>query len=303
MAEPNLHPASFRDPSGFIFQLNGKIYRQVNKYYADDYNLLMDSGLYQLLAKKNKLIPHTETVDAIANKDEWYKTLEPVHIPFVSYPYEWCFEQLRDAALLTLSVTIHALEYGMILKDATPYNVQFLEGKPLFIDTLSFEKYDPAKPWAAYRQFCNMFLFPLYLEHYLKSDIQKIMSAYLEGIPVNITAKLLPLKSGLNLGVWLHVYLQNTLTYTSGNKKAGQAFSKKKLVNLLNHLESTIINLNYRTGRSEWTNYYDETILGKEYLAEKEKIFSDLISGLNADTALDLGANDGYFSKILAGKK
>jgi hypothetical protein len=300
MPDPITHPASFRDPSGFVFQWNGNYYRQVNTVYSGDYDLLMSSGLFKHLTEKNWLVNHSETNEIIAEKNNWYKTLFPQQISFITYPYEWCFDQLKDAALLTISILKTAIAHGMIIKDATPYNIQFIEGKPVFIDTLSFEKYDPAKAWVAYRQFCSMFLFPLYLEHYLKSDIQKTLVVYPDGIPVDITSRLLPLKSRTSLGVWLHVYLQNTVSRNSEGKKETERFNKRKLLNLVDHLEKTIQNVKSGYRSSAWSKYYSEAISKNEYLAEKEKVFRKMIAGISASSVLDLGANDGRFSKIVA---
>jgi hypothetical protein len=303
MTNYNPHPASFKDPSGFIFQAGGTIYRQVNKSYATVYDQLMSSGLYQQLINRKQLIPHQEIAENITQNGEWYKTLQPDPIPYISYPYEWCFEQLRDAALLTLSILRTALGHGMILKDATPFNIQFIAGKPIFIDTLSFEVYNPSRPWVAYRQFCQCFLFPLYLEHYLKKDVQKILSAYIEGIPVDVTARLLPWKSNLNLGVWLHVYLQNTIQQGKKGSPNTVQFQKKKLLDLISHLESILQRFPAeRSYKTTWNNYYDDTILSQEYLQQKETIFRSFCEGLTIQSALDIGANDGYFSKILAAK-
>jgi hypothetical protein len=303
MINYNRHPASFKDPSGFIFQAEGITYRQVNKSYAAAYEQLMSTGLYQQLVSRKQLIEHQEIPDNITQTPEWYKTLQPAAVSFISYPYEWSFDQLRDAALLTLSIQQTALNHGMTLKDATPFNIQFIEGKPVFIDTLSFDIYDHTKPWVAYRQFCQCFLFPLYLEHYLKKDVQKILSTYIDGIPVDVTARLLPWKSNLSLGVWLHVYLQNTV---QRNKKEGGntvQFQKKKLLDLISHLKSILQRFpEERTHKTTWNNYYEHTILSQEYLKEKEIIFRQFCEGISAQTALDLGANDGYFSKILASK-
>ena len=155
------HPASFKDPAGFIFEANGKIYRQVNKVYGQQYQHLMESGLYNQLISSNQLITHSSINENLTGDEEWLLTLLPEQLSFVSYPYEWCFDQLKDAALLTLFILRTSLDKGMILKDATPFNVQFQKGKPLFIDTLSFDLYDETKPWVAYRQFCETFLFPL----------------------------------------------------------------------------------------------------------------------------------------------
>jgi hypothetical protein len=295
------HPSSFKDPSGFVFESGGNIYRQVNQYYAAQYRQLMDSGLYKQLVSQQRLIAHEEVAENIINTPEWYTTLRPEPVQHISYPYEWCFEQLQDAALLTLSVLKTALQHGMILKDATPYNIQFHKGRPVFIDTLSFDTYDPKQPWIAYRQFCQCFLFPLYLEHYLKTDIQRILSTYIDGIPVDFVAKLLPLKSRLSLGVWLHVYLQHTAsTSTRGNKQTA-GFSKKKLLDVISHLTNIITNFpNNKTYKTTWSNYYEDTILSKEYLQEKEKIVRAFCQNSKARSVLDLGANDGYFSRLFA---
>ena len=295
------HPSSFKDPAGFIFQVGEQYYRQVNLEYAAHYDSLLSSGLYQKLTEKKWLIPHTEVDENITGSAEWYKTLLPRQIPFISYAYEWSFNQLKDAAMLTLNIMKSAIAHDMILKDATYFNIQFVDGHPVFIDTLSFEKYEPSKPWIAYRQFCECFLFPLYLGYYLKTDIQKILSVYVEGVPVEVTARLLPIKSSLNMGVWLHVHLQNNVKEDKGGSDKQAGFDKKKLGHLLQHLESIISKFSVNnTAASTWSNYYDETILSQEYLSEKEKLFRSYLEGLEFKTAIDAGANDGFFSKILA---
>lgn len=302
MAKFKRHPASFKDPSGFIFEADGKIYRQVNEVYSREYDLLMSSGLYKELTDKQWLVSHQEIDQNFTGASEWYKTLLPEQVEAVTYAYEWCFEELKDAALLTLQILRTSLDYGMIIKDATPFNIQFHKGRPVFIDTLSFEKYDPLQPWVAYRQFCQHFLFPLYLEYYLKADLQKTMTTYVDGIPVDITSKLLPFKSSLSLGVWLHVYTQNTFRHSKSSKAEQIRFNKKKLLSLISHLETIIKKFVVRKSTT-WSNYYEETILGKEYLLEKEKIFKSFLEETDATSALDIGANEGYFTKILAAKK
>jgi hypothetical protein len=322
------HPASFRDPSGFVFLVKGVHYRQINPSYAEDYERLISSGLYAALTKKKLLLSHRELPENLNGHANCYKTLVPEQLDLITYPYEWSFDQLRDAALHTLAVLDLALNHAMILKDANPFNVQFREGKPVFIDTLSFEKYDESLPWVAYRQFCECCLFPLYLEHYSGIGVQKILSAYPEGIPAAVTARLLPLKSRLNMGVWMHVYLQNmvgtgrsprrekqgdkqepgTRLHGQGLKRQGPepgagSFSKQKLRNIIQNLTNILKKLQpgARTD-STWSNYYGGTILSRDYLNEKEKIFREFINGIPFGSALDIGANDGYFSHILSEK-
>ena len=133
--------ASFRDPSGFVYWEKNAIHRYVDKSYFDSYNTLIDSGLYAHLVEKKMLISHKTLIS-----DVDHMVLEPSLVPFVSYPYEWSFSQLKDAALLTLSLQKEALLHGMTLKDASVYNVQFVDGAPIFIDTLSFELVEVSFP-------------------------------------------------------------------------------------------------------------------------------------------------------------
>lgn len=299
MTDILVNPASYKDPAGYVFEHNGRIYRKVNKVYASFYDQLMQSGLYACLSQKKWLLSHTETDQTFDLSTDFYKILSVQKLPFISYPYEWSFEMLKDAALLTLDINKAAIEHGMILKDATPFNIQFYQGKPVFIDTLSFETYEPFRPWVAYKQFCETFLFPLYLEYYLNTDIKKMLSAYIDGIPVQIIAGWLPVRSRFNLGVWLHVHVQHTVARKS-QKEGSSTFDKAKMLRLVGHLNQVITGLNRPGTVSTWTNYYHETILSKEYLAEKEKLFRSFISNTDYTRALDVGANDGYFSAILA---
>jgi hypothetical protein len=137
-----IHGASFRDPSGFVYEHDGSIYRQVNRSYAPHYDQLMESGLYAELTERGLLIPHEPVDGMTSGRGDPYLTLRPEPVEFISYPYEWTFSQLKDAARITLGVQQAALRFGMTLKDASAYNVQFQRGRPLFIDTLSFEKYE-----------------------------------------------------------------------------------------------------------------------------------------------------------------
>lgn len=301
-------PASFRDPSGFVFRSNGVYYRQVNQRYAEDYELLISSGLFGALTEKKYMLSHQEVPNDPAASPEAYKTLLPEQLELITYPYEWTFDQLRDAALRTLRVLELAIDHTMILKDATPFNVQFREGRPVFIDTLSFEKYDARQPWVAYRQFCESFLFPLYLEHYCGLGLQKVLTAYPNGVPASVTARLLPWRSRLNMGAWLHVYLQRFVgnrykSHRPEKEESGRqaSFSKEKLRNLTQNLRSIIKDLRSTVDAdSTWNNYYAETILSRQYLDEKERTFRQFIAQVPFQTALDLGSNDGHFAHILA---
>jgi hypothetical protein len=293
------HPASYRDPAGFVFQTDGTYYRQVNKQFAETYDLLMRSGLYEQLTSQRLLLKHTEVPQPIGNEALWYKTLLPEQVPFVSYAYEWCFDQLKDAALLTLALARAAISKGMMLKDATPYNVQFFGTAPVWIDTLSFEPYEETGHWIAYRQFCTQFLFPLYLAHYTSMQVHEIFKAYPHGIPAEIVSTLLPFKSNLSLGVWMNVFLQRSKALGKSEKQA-PSFSKQKMLNLLQHLTEEVTRLQQYSASSDWSQYYEDSQLGQTYFSEKKAAVQKLLENVSIGNCLDAGANEGYFSVLVS---
>ena len=199
--------ASFRDPSGFVFRRGGVLYRQVNPPYREDYDHLMSSGLYEALASDGLLVAHVERPSVPPHEPGAYRILQPDPVPFLSYPYEWCFGALKAAALLTLEIQRRALAHEMVLKDASAYNVQFMGSRPLFIDTLSFARYQPGRPWVAYRQFCEHFLAPLLLISRVDPRLGRMQAVHLDGIPLDLASRLLPGRTWLRLSPLLHVHL------------------------------------------------------------------------------------------------
>lgn len=298
------HPASYRDKSGFVFEQGGKIYRYVHPDYDIHYTQLMSSGLYEDVVKKGKLIAHHELSEIQQFGFADGRVLLPDQIPFISYPYEWSFDMWKDAALLTLQMAMAALKKEMILKDATPFNIQFHKGKPIFIDTLSFENYEEGKPWIAYRQFSECFLAPLLLMHYCHPDTGKFFTIYPNGIPMDVLVSLLPKRSKWNMNTLLHVHLQAKF---SGKQKqrAGNEnnFSKQKLEILLKGLDRFVQKLVLKKVKTTWDDYYTDTILGDDYLQAKTALVKLLISSIDYKTVIDLGANDGYFSLLFGDDK
>ena len=298
------HPSSYRDPSGFIFEKNGILYRQVNKVFKEHFDFFIASGCYEKLVKKNWLIPHKTISQNLTGDDQWYETLQPEKLSFISYPYEWSFDMLKDAALLTLDLLKEALASGMILKDATPYNIQWHNGTLIFIDSLSFEKYDETMPWIAYRQFCECFLSPLLLAHHARMPLQEMLLAYSEGIPLAVTKSLLPWQTKFSIHTYLHIHLH--AKYSLKNSSAAgknAAFSKKKLLNLIASLEGLITKLKLPENKSTWSDYYNEASQRPDYLEHKQKLIQQWLEKINTlSTAADLGANTGEFSKLTATK-
>lgn len=289
----NRIPSSFRDPSSFVFCLENKIFRSIQPNYKNEFNYLIESGLYNELTEKNYLIKHTFIR---IDKDE-NQIIQPEHIPFISYPYEWSFEQIKDAALLTLKIQNIALRYNMSLKDASIYNVQFLNGKPIFIDTTSFE-FNNDKPWTAYYQFCKHFLYPLWIMKYVSPELNSLYLSNLDGIDPKFTIQLMPIRAYFRLSVILHL-LTPVFYRTNSEKSGSKLFSKEQHKRLLKHLFSIISSLHLPYKKSSWNQYYDNRITNAKYLESKELLVKNIMSRLSAGIVLDLGANDGHFSRFV----
>lgn len=297
------HPSSYRDPSGFVFEKDGIVYRQVNDVFKENFDFFISSGCYDHLVNKGLLVSHRIIHNNLTGHSDWYTTLLPEKINFISYPYEWSFDMLKDAALLTLQLVKEVIGYGLILKDATPYNIQWHNGQLIFIDTLSFEKYDEAQPWIAYRQFCESFLAPLLIMYYSKRELTELLLSYSDGISLSVIKALLPFKSRFSIHTLLHIHLHASASTAKKAKNVGIQFSKQKLLNIINSLETLIKQLKLSKQKTTWSNYYEEAATRNNYLEQKKKIISEWVDGLSdVKLVADLGANEGEFSQLIASK-
>ena len=260
----------------------------------------MDSGLYEKLVKVGLVIPHREVDQAPAEKDASFKVIQPERVPFISYPYEWSFGQLKAAALTTLSIQKRVLKADMSLKDASAYNIQFVRGKPTLIDTLSFELYNEALPWVAYRQFCQHFLAPLALMALTDVRLSQLLRVYIDGIPLDLASELLPGKTRLNFGLLTHIHLHAGAQkrYSGEEVKTRSGMSRQAMVGLVESLESTIQKLNWTPHGTEWGNYYDITNYSDAAFEHKKKMVSEWTQRVRPSLVWDLGANTGVFSRI-----
>jgi len=263
-------PSSYRDPSGFVFNYQGEIYRQINRSFQKDFEAFIHSGLYRSLVNEKLLISHEVVEQNFTANDTGFATLKPEKVEFISYPYEWSFSMLKDAALLTLQLALKALDHGMILKDASPYNVQLHKGKMTFIDTLSFEQYKEGEPWTAYRQFCENFVAPLALMHYVGLPTQQLLLVHPDGIPLQYATKLLPFKSRFNVHLYLHVHLHASYSSRKSSKQKRPLLSKQKLINLLTSLQTLVNSFRFERFENVWGKYYEEAETRPGYLEEKK---------------------------------
>jgi hypothetical protein len=306
MNEGNIS-GSFRDPSGFLFVQEGLIYRQVNASYRNQYDHLLKSGLYQDLVDAGLLIAHTEVNLNLARSGDAYKVIQPEAVPFISYPYEWSFSQLKAAALTTLEIQKRALALGMSLKDCNAYNIQFVKGKTTLIDTLSFEMYQKGLPWVAYRQFCQHFLAPLALMSYKDVRLNQLLRVYIDGVPLDLAASLLPFRSRFKLPLLLHIHLHARSQQHFSDKvvdrdTARGRVSRQSLLGLIDNLGSAVKKLQWSPQGTDWADYYQDDSYDSVGIEHKKQLVTDFLDEAAPKTVWDLGSNVGLFSRIAASK-
>jgi len=304
-------PASFRDPTGFVYRRDGVLYRQINAGNEHDWEQFQRSGLYQRLVDRKLLVEHDECDPSLAFDGNAAKILKPRLLDFVSYPYEWTFSQLKDAALLTLEVQDEAIRSGMTLKDASAYNVTFDAARPILIDALSFEPRPDDSPWLAYRQFCQHFLAPLALM--ARRDVRSILLLrdFIDGIPLDLAAHLLPAISRLQPGLAMHVHLHaraqkgvlggdDVQRGKGAAKRSEVSMSRSRLEALIDSLRRTVGGLRWDPQRTEWAGYGETSSYTTSAAASKQRIVDSFLRATEGAWVWDIGANNGAFSRIAA---
>lgn len=301
---------SFRDPHGQVFTRGGLVHRLVTAEGARDYEQLMGSGLYDALVSERLLVEHAEVDDPQVHAVDAAveRVLLPAQVPFISYPWEWCPGQLRAAALATLRAQELALDHGMSLRDASAFNVQFLGGRPVLIDTSSFGVRPEGDPWVAYRQFCQHFLAPLALACIVDVRLLGLLRAHLDGLPLDLAATLLPARTKLRpgLAVHLHAHARSQRRHADdpGSRSSARGrFSLQSFRGLVDSLRGAVSGLEWEPQASAWNDYYDAAASYAPAAAQaKESLVGELLDEIAPDTVWDLGANTGRFSRLAAAR-
>ena len=288
-----IEDASFKDYDAFVFYENGNLYRKFSQNYVAVYKKFIASGLYKKLLDNKLIIEHEEISE---------DTIKPKKV-FISYPWEWCFSQLKDAALTTLEIQKTALDYDMSLKDANCFNIQFAENNPLLIDTSSFENYTEGQPWVAYKQFCENFIAPLALMAYKDLNLNSLFISDINGISLELTSKLLPFYTKLNPNLFMHIHLHGKMQkkYSGTNKvKKDVSITKFQQKCLIDNLIKTVENIKLPKYQTEWGNYYNYTNYNEKSFEYKKEIISAYMKKITPETVCDFGSNDGTFSRIFS---
>jgi ribosomal protein L11 methylase PrmA len=300
-------PASFRDPSGRVYEVDGQIYRTVAASFAPEFEFVESTGLLQKLIADNRLLPFecadANHLQALFRPDIKYVLRIP-RLRFVSYPYEWPFSALKAAALLQLDIHLAALEFGVTLTDATAYNIQFQGTRPVFIDHLSFRRYRPGEIWAGHRQFCEQFLNPLLLRALFGVPHNAWYRGTQEGIKAQDLSRFLKWRHHLRWNVLAHVVLQSFFqrSVEGDNVKLDKkslpvdAFSLSAFRRTLKTLHSWIGRLKPADmGKSIWQEYTKTHSYSSEEVERKKRFVSEFVRRETPRLIWDLGCNTGDF--------
>ena len=305
-------PGSFRDPAGKIFYKNGKVYRKLSETGAKRFDYLKKDNLLEELIKKEFIVKTSETDGRqIDDKLKGEKILEHEKIDFISYPFEWTFNQLKDAALFHLDFQIYLLNKNAKLIDASAYNIQFKDNKPIFIDVLSIDEYKDGEFWYAHKQFCENFFNPLLLSSRKGVSFNNWFRGNLEGIQTSDLNSLLNFFDFTSPSVFINVFMMNKLDERSkiNPKKASdkvkfsKKFSKKSFINLLSQMRNFISKLKSKKKISDWDTYEENNTYQVQEEEDKLSVIKNFVDKHNPSFLVDLGCNEGKYSEYASKQK
>lgn len=301
-------PGSFRDPSGSVYQVEGRILRTVNECFSGDFDFVTSTGLFKTLATEGLLLPfEVMSSDVLGLSDPKPRyVLEAPRLPFISYPYEWSFPALKAAALLHLRIHLQSLAVGVTLSDASAYNIQFQGNQPVFIDHLSFRRYLSGEMWVGHRQFCEQFLNPLLLRAFFGISHNAWYRGTQEGITTGEIRKLLKWRHCLKWNVLTHVVLQDLFQKTSTkNTKSLQDHSLaqasfplssfKAMLEKMFHWISQLTPLN--KGESTWGDYDKTCSYSSTEIQSKKQFILEFAQTVQPALIWDFGCNTGEYSE------
>ncbi len=296
-------PASYKDNAGRVFIANDCVYRGISAAGLQDYHAVRETGLIDTLIEQGDLLAEN-TVDAeqIAECDYPAELfLQHPKLDFISYPYEWSFSALQQAALFHLRIHQQALAYGVNLVDASAYNIQFQGIQPIFIDHLSFRPYRQGEFWLAHKQFCEQFLNPLLLTAYCGIPFNYWYRGNPQGIPTQDVVKLIPLYKKFNWSVLCHVVLQASFqkqkNQDAAKVKAAAKLPLKNLQHLLASLSRWIEGLKpSKKLRSQWQGYTQERSYRFHAIEAKQAFVQAFIEQEQINTLWDMGCNTGEYA-------
>lgn len=301
-----VEPGSFRDPASLVYYQSGEVRRAVSASALADFHALRATRMFADTVAAGRLIETEETSDPPPSGG-WAGVLGHARVPFVSYPYEWSFSMLKDAALLQLELLDAALGEDITMKDATPYNIQWRGAHPVFIDIPSFQRLEQGEPWAGFRQFCQLFLYPLMLRAYRDVPARPWLRGSLEGISAEEMRHIVRFRDRFRAGVLLYVIMQARAErrYADADRNMrdelrAAGFRKEMILANIRRLRRVIATMQPRRRSSGWTTYASTCPHVEQDRAEKAAFVEQAVRGRRFTLAWDLGANDGFFARLIA---
>jgi SAM-dependent methyltransferase len=294
-----------------VFYAGDGVLRGLSERGRADWEALAGSDVFRRAVADGRLVG-TELVEGVDGLPEelarrYAAVLRHERIPVVSYPYEWTFGMLRDAALLQLELLLDALDEDLTLKDATPYNVQWRGARPVFVDVGSFERLREGEPWAGYRQFCTLYLYPLMLQAWKGVGFQPWLRGSLDGIEPAEMRGLLSLRDRFRRGVFGHVVLHSRMERRYGDRRRdvkrelrSAGFHKGLIRANVEGLRKLVHRLEWKPGPSPWSGYGEENPYSDADAAAKEAFVRAATGGRRWTLAWDLGCNDGRYTRVAA---
>ncbi|MBI2704156.1 MAG: methyltransferase [Actinobacteria bacterium] len=310
MPTPRPDPGSFRDPSSRVFLSDDRVLRALDEQAALDLTAAAEAPFFTQATRAGTIVPTTlldEAPAAFGITGPWAAVAEHPRLPLWTYPYEWSFSMLRDAAILQLDVLAAALADGFICKDATPYNVQFEGTSATFVDVGSFERLTPGDPWYGYLQFCQMFLYPLLFQAYADLPFQPWLRASIDGITPEEARRVLGptrlARKGVAVHVALHAMAQRRLADAKADIKTTMkqsGFNSRLIEANVKGLQKLVGGLEWKRSESTWSSYSDRSHYSDRELRAKEAFVVEVASRSRCSLVWDVGCNDGHFSELVA---
>ncbi|MFN8391132.1 MAG: methyltransferase [Bdellovibrionota bacterium] len=303
----SIETGSFRDRSNQVFYENGAVRRALSTQGLADWEALQRTSFFRTALTDGEIVDTKRVHEAPSPPGPWVAVLEHAQIPFISYPYEWSFSMLRDAGCQQLRLLEKALGEGLILKDGSSFNSQFVGARPAFIDIGSFTRYERGRLWEGYRQFCQMFLFPLLLTAYARVPFQLLCRSFPDGISALHCRRLLGARALLRRGVLKHVVLQSVLERQLGNTEIGLRSELENspvdatlVKSTVRSLASVLEKLAYPAERTTWSHYKCDESYAPEDLDRKRDFVRRIACSRRRSLTFDIGANTGEFARIAA---
>ncbi len=301
-----VEPGSYRDRNGAVFYRDSSVLRGISAKALQNWERLSGCQFFRDRIAAGTIVRTERAKDPLGESAKnWAAVLEHQRIPFVSYPYEWTFGMLKDAALLHLELMGEALNEGMILKDSSPYNVQWNGARPVFIDIPSFEILPEGQPWIGYRQFCELFLYPLMLQAYKGVEYRSWLRGSIDGIPAEGLRALMSVRDLARPGVLLHVVMQNALQrrYSQGEANVRQSlaqagFRKGLIDRNVQGLKAIVTRLSPSGAKTEWADYDRTHSYDGDDFETKRAFVGAAAAHRRWRLVWDLGCNTGTFSRI-----